>query len=540
MNKFKRTLCLGVFGCAIMGLSTTNVNALTIDEQIAKKELTIKSIPITSDHQIGIIDEKIISKYSDYQHGIYYSLDNCNNDYSECDLVKNVAQMNGPSQRTAYRVKMNYVYDKDVKKVVDNIMKKIPQNGISFELNDIEAAHYFKAVSDYYRSDENATAENQPHPIKFSSAYNKFVGYKNFIFEPRMGYDSDYVISMGGSGEFMYDDTIYGYGNGINVRASLVLYVDSNETNPVQALKTRLSKYFDNVNVIKDDAYGPVTEYNNMIMQQRQSYNVCKGLKDYLVANGGNYNQEYSEKMNQYNYNCMSFGSYQTADFSNEDEYISNFEKDMKANEWWFIDKVENAYYEVSYSGTVLHFLVIKDSSKVFKEDIKVITSDTETGVEIATDSVIPLDTLIQVARVTTGEEYEKIVNILNAKNFEMFDLKLFSKSSNEYITRLDDGTFEVKLPISDALKDKDLVVYYVKDDNTVEEYPVTIKDGYAVFRTNHFSVYTLVGQDKNGIVSTSNKVNNPKTGDNIISYVLLLILSLFGLIGTRIYTKKI
>ena len=56
----------------------------------------------------------------------------------------------------------------------------------------------------------------------------------------------------------------------------------------------------------------------------------------------------------------------------------------------------------------------------------------------------------------------------------------------------LEDGSFEVRIPLSEKLKGKDLVAYYVDDNGNKEEHEVTIKDGYAVFNTNHFSTYTL------------------------------------------------
>ena len=56
----------------------------------------------------------------------------------------------------------------------------------------------------------------------------------------------------------------------------------------------------------------------------------------------------------------------------------------------------------------------------------------------------------------------------------------------------LEDGSFEVRIPLSEKLKGKDLVAYYVDDNGNKEEHEVTIKEGYAVFNTNHFSTYTL------------------------------------------------
>ena len=97
-----------------------------------------------------------------------------------------------------------------------------------------------------------------------------------------------------------------------------------------------------------------------------------------------------------------------------------------------------------------------------------------------------------------------------------MFDLKLYSGSTG-YITKLEDGKFKIKLPIKKELQGKTLKVFYVDENDKIVEYPVTIsEDGeYAIFETDHFSIYTLAEATK-----------NPKTGDNIIIYVATLMLS--------------
>ena len=73
-----------------------------------------------------------------------------------------------------------------------------------------------------------------------------------------------------------------------------------------------------------------------------------------------------------------------------------------------------------------------------------------------------------------------------------MFDISLFSNSVNKYISKLENGSFEVRIPINEKFKDKNLVVYYVDDIGKVTEYPVEISNNEAIFKTNHFSIYTL------------------------------------------------
>ena len=97
----------------------------------------------------------------------------------------------------------------------------------------------------------------------------------------------------------------------------------------------------------------------------------------------------------------------------------------------------------------------------------------------------------------------------------------------------IDKGVY-VYIPVTDYNEGDDVIIRHINDDETLgDEFvgKVVKKDGklYARFMTNHFSTYAIV-QDN---------TTNPDTGDNIISYVLMFILSTFGIIGTGIYLKK-
>lgn len=156
---------------------------------------------------------------------------------------------------------------------------------------------------------------------------------------------------------------------------------------------------------------------------------------------------------------------------------------------------------------------------------------DLMTGIEVNTDRPITPDTIINVSKLTSGTEYEGIIKLLDLTDSVTYDINLYSKILDKYITKLTDGTFEVKIPIPENLKGKDLAAYHVNEDGKIEEYEVTIEDGYAIFKTTHFSIYTL-GNKKSGEM-------NPKTFDNIGTSLLIGTISLIGLIGAIIYLKK-
>lgn len=248
-------------------------------------------------------------------------------------------------------------------------------------------------------------------------------------------------------------------------------------------------------------------------------------------------------------------------------DYVERYVKESYNNpegEHYFLQSAEGNYWFVAtINGVDYEFIVIKDSDSMIVPQYK--TSDLKTDIEISSTSTsVPLDTFVEANKLIEGAEYEKIIKILGIKENETFDINLFSKSLAKYIKKLDDGNFEVKIPVPEKFKNKELVVYYVDENNKVEEYEVEIKDGCAVFKTNHFSTYTLAEkvekkednnnsenkentnmdstEKDNNIVNNINKLNNstnPSTGDNILLYLGMFIISVIGIILTSRLKKE-
>lgn len=194
-------------------------------------------------------------------------------------------------------------------------------------------------------------------------------------------------------------------------------------------------------------------------------------------------------------------------------------------------DYVYKVEMEIAEDLTCTFDIIIKrDSSKTITTFKNL---DFMTGIEVHTDVPISPDATISVSELTSGSEYDRIIRLLNLTDSVTYDIKLYSKTLGKNITKLDDGTFEVKIPIPENLKGKALAAYYVDEDGKIEEYEVTIKDGYAIFKTPHFSIYTL------GNVKLTNNPDddgmnvseeNPQTFDNVLLYVAFGIISLIGL----------
>lgn len=160
-------------------------------------------------------------------------------------------------------------------------------------------------------------------------------------------------------------------------------------------------------------------------------------------------------------------------------------------------------------------------------------------------NSNIPLDTSLTVKNVNDSSIKGKI----GTENYKSYDISLYSNAKGTKIEKLENGKFTVKIPVPTELNGKELVVYYIKTTGEKEEHEVTIKDGYAVFTTDHFSTYTLAEKVSNTETTTetstttetttTEKDETPKTGTiDIISYVLVVIF--ISTVGIIILKKKI
>lgn len=503
-NKVLGIFFLGVFA---MCLVPSMVFASSYDDLVKSKEYTIKSIePLNEDFAFALADIIYLEMEGKYD-GWYIDFNNCIENYTRCKLTKyDVSQ--GNRLESDFYIKINYVYDKDIKKVVDSLKNNLDKD--NYSLTDID---YFNWKIAYLTQlDDDASKgiydeAEEPSMVMFSSEFKKNIGYKNFFVDLRLGDDFPLFTLRGGSGVFTYDDTIY-YIASTPVLSSYdhLFYVNSNTVDVKKAIKERLEENSTHKFEVEDT--GQTVE--EFLIDEFKTW-FTPNSYDQQYQNADDYAQA---KLNELKNNPDNEYHY-LADYLNEHVYIIG--------------------YDFQNVGIMDFVIPVKDSTKLTKSEFK--SNDIGSDISISTNSLIPLDTLIKVAKLTNGDEYDKIVKILNTTNVEMYDLKLFSKSVGNYITKLSDGTFEVKIPIKEEFKNKDLIVYYVDDDNKITEYEVTVENGYAKFNTNHFSIYTLA--EKNSTGSSTIIEENPKTYDGIVNNILVGIISLIGLAGITIYLKK-
>lgn len=538
----KRILSLLIVLIALV-IIPSKTFALTDSEIIESKEIIVKSVPVKNEFELFILNEYLYEQTE-------YSLTDCNSDFSKCSVYK------GPddSNIIATNVTVKYDYDKDIKEIVDTILKAFPSTGKELYVEDIYSIRWILDEVALDQVDENNEGLN---PVKYSPDFNSLIKYNNFNFEPRAGDDTLFAHFQEATLEFVYDGTIYGFGK-TKTRVNQVIYVNDDETDIEGAIKERLSKYFNVDKVIKDTDYTVSEMFADEVNYFKDEYNLCV-QKNQLIAQKEameqipleNRDDDWQTQHNQLEQQIHNINYWGPDDldqqYASADEY-ANAMADTLTDEdsidalWNLNNKVLPNVYVITFTDNDLAGIpvfVIKDSSKVVTTNLEVITRDVKSGITInnvGTSKTLPFNTLVQVAKLTSGSDYEKIIktleSLINTDKAEMFDLKLFSSAIEDYITKLDDGSFSVKIPIDESLKDENLVVYYV-DGNKTEEHTVKVEniDGkyYAVFNTDHFSIYTL-SVKKTDSQPEESIINNPPTFDNITTYFVMTLISVLGL----------
>lgn len=132
-------------------------------------------------------------------------------------------------------------------------------------------------------------------------------------------------------------------------------------------------------------------------------------------------------------------------------------------------------------------------------------------------------------------EEFNKLIeygnNAANGKGtlLKLYEMYLYNNGVEIHKV---DGGFKLKIKITDDMKGYDSYnLIYIADDGTTEDAIELIINGeYLEGTLPHLSMYALVG-NKNEV--------NPNTVDNIMLYILMLILSTIGILVTRLYVKN-
>lgn len=209
--------------------------------------------------------------------------------------------------------------------------------------------------------------------------------------------------------------------------------------------------------------------------------------------------------------------------------------------------EIPNGY--TVYSDYGLESVVIVRKEKVTEpvtEPVK--TEETTTKIKLEADTtVIPSNTVLEVATVTEGKVYNTVKTALtNISKFKVFDINLLSNGANIQ----PNGKVKISIPVPTDFNKSNLVVYRVADNGDKTEYAVTINGDVATFETDHFSTYVLaekeVTQNTGNTETTQTKPvteerkkdDTPKTG-TIASIYFIIPVTVISAIGIIAFRRK-
>lgn len=213
------------------------------------------------------------------------------------------------------------------------------------------------------------------------------------------------------------------------------------------------------------------------------------------------------------------------------------------------LEKISGDNYKVYLTGGGKVIIPIRKATsdntgnKEDTNDSSIIQTDTTTNIKLETTTdVVPEDTKLIVKKVTEGENYNKVVEVLgsNVSKFILYDISLMSNNANIQ----PNGKVKISLPIPSGYDTNNIVIYRVADNGDKIKYNATISNNYAIIETDHFSNYVIAEEKADTTQTPATEENReldetPKTGVNNVALVSIAIVSIISLAGIIIIKKK-
>ena len=212
-------------------------------------------------------------------------------------------------------------------------------------------------------------------------------------------------------------------------------------------------------------------------------------------------------------------------------EGATEFEKDTLIKEESGYERYKNITLYASWTKNA------GTTEEPVKETVKEIESTGETKANIEFENEINKNYKLDIQKVEVNTE-------LANKNVKFIaDINVLDGNN---IVKISDTKMKIKIALPEELKGYNKYeVVYILNGEIKETLPATIEEGYLVFETTHLSEYGVIAkniENEEGQTNTSNneeKINNPKTGDNIGAVIALFTIATMGLVATIKIRKR-
>lgn len=187
------------------------------------------------------------------------------------------------------------------------------------------------------------------------------------------------------------------------------------------------------------------------------------------------------------------------------------------------------------------------------EETVKKVESSSKTKGSIEFEEGVDKNYRLEIQKVEIKQE------LANKDVKFVADINLLY--GNEII-KIDNTKMKIKIALPDELKGYNKYeVVYIFNNKIKETIPATVENGYIVFETTHLSEYGIIAKNveqenntestdipkeneqKENTNSTNNisktETSNPKTGDNIITNIILFVAAIIAIVSLAIVNKN-
>ncbi len=186
---------------------------------------------------------------------------------------------------------------------------------------------------------------------------------------------------------------------------------------------------------------------------------------------------------------------------------------------------IKNSLGAQYYQNVTLYASWTKNSGEPeqpIKDTVKEIQSTGETKAKIEFADEVSKDYKLDIKPIEVKKELtDKSVKYI-------VDINVLE---NDQVIKISDTKMRIRIALPEELKGyNQYEVVYISNDEIKETIPAIIEDGYIVFETSHLSQYRIVAK---------NVVNNPNTSDNIITSIVLFVISIAATGSLVIINRK-
>lgn len=390
-----------------------------------------------------------------------------------------------------------------------------------FHVADIDMINHlvnYKTDTTTFFSSKNAPFEFSKikNIIELNPKFDIFVGFE----ETRRGFDMTGVAN--GISYISYDGIIYDFAYETFYQSQFFFVpLNTKEEDYAKVLLDKIKNY------VKDDSVEiSITEGSNNEWSKSKYMDIAEVLEkiniitasDYYKMIDSNFNTEYTKYKNT----CYME---ENTSYCNNDEYYNKTKSIILAKLYTL--KIDGKSYEIG---------ILPMDDEHTKNYGVISSTDSTSGIIIKTKSGnVPFDASLTASKYNLTDDEIKLLNSKGYTTINAYTFKLYSSILDKIISNFN-GVTEILIPYNGNYLDKNLKMIYISDNDKLEVYDVNKVtyegQNYLSFNTSHFSNYILAyGED----------ISNPNTRDNIVVYIIVLLVALIGafIVGITLKKKK-